>query len=160
MSWHVIRNCASKTLKTFRASLDKRFNILDIVDICGRIHTPLHFLLTSIIWSIFMQWGSVTHQMAAPVPSISWCVLNHYNLFYYIQNALDCNRDTCCHLALCLQLLPFHWVFSMNKWQKGPVEYWFIKMRNTVFTHKCKAWLKLNEIMVSAHLRVLIGGKP
>ncbi len=47
------------------------------------------------------EWGSVTHQMAVPVPSISCCVLNHHDLFYQIQNALDFNRDTCCHLALC-----------------------------------------------------------
>ncbi len=46
--------------------------------------------------------------MAVPVPSISCCVLNHHNLFYQIQNALAFNRDTCCHLALCLRLVPFH----------------------------------------------------
>jgi hypothetical protein len=56
-----------------------------------------------------MQWGSVIHQMAAPVPSMSCCVLNHRNLFYPIQNALAFNQDMCCHLALCLRLLPFHW---------------------------------------------------
>jgi hypothetical protein len=54
------------------------------------------------------QWGSVTYQMAVPVPSISCCVLNHHNLFYHIQNALAFNRDMCCHLALCFRLLPFH----------------------------------------------------
>jgi len=46
--------------------------------------------------------------MAVPVPSISCCVLNHHNLFYQMQNALAFNRDTYCHLVLCLQLLPFH----------------------------------------------------
>jgi hypothetical protein len=46
--------------------------------------------------------------MAVPVLSISCCVLNHHNLFYQIHNALAFNRDTCCHLALCLRLLPFH----------------------------------------------------
>ncbi len=55
------------------------------------------------------QWGSVTHQMAVPVPSISCCVLNHPNLSYQIHNALTFNWDMCCHLALCLRLLPFHW---------------------------------------------------
>ncbi len=60
------------------------------------------------------QWGSVIHQMAVPVPSISCCVLNHHNLFYQIQNGLAFNRDTCCHLALCLWLLPFHWGFSVR----------------------------------------------
>jgi len=57
-------------------------------------------------WKI--QWGFVTHQMAIPVPSISCCVLNCHYLFYQIQNALAFNWDTCCHLALCLQLLPFY----------------------------------------------------
>ncbi len=40
----------------------------------------------------FKQWGSVTHQMAVPVPSIRCCVLNNHNLFYQIQNALAFNR--------------------------------------------------------------------
>ncbi len=61
------------------------------------------------------QRGSVTHQMAVPIPSISCCVLNHHNLFYQIQNALAFNRDMCCHLALCLRLLPFHlFVFTLK----------------------------------------------
>ncbi len=47
--------------------------------------------------------------MALPVPSISCCVLNHHNLFNQIQNTLAFKWDTCCHLALCLQLLPFHY---------------------------------------------------
>ncbi len=61
-------------------------------------------------WSVnkLLQWGSVIHQMAVPVPSISRCVLNHHNLFYPKHNALAFNWDTCCHLALCLQLLPSH----------------------------------------------------
>ncbi len=29
-------------------------------------------------------WGSVTHQMTVPFPSISCCVLYHHNLFYQI----------------------------------------------------------------------------
>jgi hypothetical protein len=56
----------------------------------------------------FKKWGCFTHQMAVPVTSISSCVLNHYNLFYKIQNALAFNHDMCCHLVLCLWLLPFH----------------------------------------------------
>jgi hypothetical protein len=59
--------------------------------------------------STMVEWGSVTHQMAVPVPSISCCVLNFHNLFYQIQNAIAFNRDMCCHLALCLWLLPFHY---------------------------------------------------
>ncbi len=34
---------------------------------------------------------------------------SHHNLFYQIQNAVAFNWDTCCNLALCLRLLPFHW---------------------------------------------------
>ncbi len=54
------------------------------------------------------QRGSVNHQMTVPVPSIRCCVLNHHDLFCQIQNALAFNWDRCCHLALCLQLLPFN----------------------------------------------------
>ncbi len=57
------------------------------------------------------QWDSVTHQMAVPIPSISCCVLNHHNLFYQIQNVLAFKWDMCCHLALCLQLLPFNYKY-------------------------------------------------
>jgi hypothetical protein len=60
--------------------------------------------------------------MAVPVPSISSCVLNHHNLFYQIQNALAFNRDTCCHLALCLWLLPFHWLNTHLKITKSNVQ--------------------------------------
>ena len=63
-------------------------------------------------WSV--KWGSVTHQMAVPVPSISCCVLNHHNLFYQIQNVLAFNCDTCCPLALCLRLLPFHYLVYLG----------------------------------------------
>jgi hypothetical protein len=49
--------------------------------------------------------------VGSTVPSISCCVLNHLNLFYLKQNPLDFNRDMSCHLALCLQLLPFHCTF-------------------------------------------------
>ncbi len=49
------------------------------------------------------------NQMAVvPVPSIICYVLNHHNLFYQIHNALAFTQNMCCHLALCLQLLPFH----------------------------------------------------
>ncbi len=41
-------------------------------------------------------------------PKISCCVLNHLNLFNQIQNVLAFNQDMCCHLVLCLRLLPFH----------------------------------------------------
>jgi hypothetical protein len=53
--------------------------------------------------------------MAVSVPSISCCVLNHHNIFYQIQNALAFNWNTCCHLVLCLQLLPFHFMTSWKR---------------------------------------------
>ncbi len=68
------------------------------------------------------QWGSVTHQMAVPVPSISCCVLNHHDLSYQLQNALFFNRYMCCHLELCLWLLPFNWVLH-KKELKGQIFY-------------------------------------
>ncbi len=48
-------------------------------------------------------------------------------LFYQIQNALSFNQDTCCHLVLCLWLLPFHWVLNEanNKVQSlGCLSFW------------------------------------
>jgi hypothetical protein len=72
------------------------------------------FLLRGLWWirwlalAVFYQWGSITHQMAVPVPSISCCVLNQHNIFYQVQNALAFNWDMCCLLALYLRLLPFH----------------------------------------------------
>ncbi len=47
--------------------------------------------------------------MAVPFKSKSCCILNYHNLFYQIQNALTFNWDMCCHLVLCLWLLPFHY---------------------------------------------------
>jgi hypothetical protein len=41
-------------------------------------------------------------------PKYKLLCLYHLNLFYQIQAALVFNRDTCCHLVLCLWLLPFH----------------------------------------------------
>ncbi len=54
--------------------------------------------------------------MAVSIQSVSCCVLNHHNLFCQIQNALAFNRDTCCHLALCLWILPFHWPRNQGKY--------------------------------------------
>jgi hypothetical protein len=54
-----------------------------------------------------MELDSVTHQIVVPVPSVSCCVLNYHNLFYQRHNAVAFNWDMCCHLALCLWLLPF-----------------------------------------------------
>ncbi len=31
-----------------------------------------------------------------------------------VKNTLAFNRDRCCHLVLCLQLIPFHWVPSID----------------------------------------------
>ena len=41
-------------------------------------------------------------------PMYKLLCLNHHNLFYQIRNVLAFNWDMCCHLALCLWLLPFH----------------------------------------------------
>ena len=63
------------------------------------------------------QWGSVTHQMAVPVPSISWCVSYQLKEICNEKNALAFNRDRCCHLVLCLQLIPFHWKNVLLNWR-------------------------------------------
>jgi hypothetical protein len=59
--------------------------------------------------------------MAVPVPTISCCVLNLHNLFYQIQNVLAFNRDTCCHLALCLWLLPLHYIHQNFTQHNGSI---------------------------------------
>ncbi len=64
-------------------------------------------------WNTFQnffsqQWGSVNHQMAVPIPSISCCVFNNNYFFYQELNELAFNRDTCCHLVICLQLIASH----------------------------------------------------
>ncbi len=51
------------------------------------------------------QWGSVNHQMAVPVPSISCCVFNNNDFCCQELNELAFNWDTCCHLVICLQLI-------------------------------------------------------
>ncbi len=56
-----------------------------------------------------LQWGSVNHQMAVPVPSVSCCVFNNNYSFYQEPNELAFNRDTCCYLVICLQLIASHW---------------------------------------------------
>ena len=75
---------------------------------CKIVFKMFHFTVQLLRAS---EWGSVTYQMAVPVPSIS-CFFNYHNLFYRIHNALAFNRDMCCQLALCLKLLPFHWSTS------------------------------------------------
>jgi hypothetical protein len=46
--------------------------------------------------------------MVVPVPSISCCVFNNNDFFYQEPNELAFNRDTCCHLVICLQLIASH----------------------------------------------------
>jgi hypothetical protein len=46
--------------------------------------------------------------MAVPVPSISSCVSLQLKNFCKEKNTLAFNRDRCCHLVLCLRLIPFH----------------------------------------------------
>jgi hypothetical protein len=78
---------------------------------------------------LILQWGSVTHQVAVPVPSISCRILNHHNLFYQIQNALAFNWDTCCNLAHCLRLLPFHCKKLLNHPRPNFFDMKFQKLR-------------------------------
>jgi len=59
------------------------------------------------------QWGSVNHQMAEPVPSISCCVFNNNDFFYQEPNELAFIRDTCCHLVICLRLIASHWTLAL-----------------------------------------------
>ncbi len=94
-------------------------------------------LITLTPWAFLpdFQWGSVTHQMAVPLQSISYCLFNHHNLFYQIQNALAFNRDMCCHLALCLQLLPFHWVSSWFTFKQWLLLVWDKKL--SLIMHLC-----------------------
>ncbi len=47
--------------------------------------------------------------MAVPVPSISCCIFNNNDFFYQEPNELFFNRDTCCHLVICLQLIASHY---------------------------------------------------
>ncbi len=95
-----------------------------------------------------LQWGSVTHQMAVPVPSISCCVLNHHNLFYQIQNALAFNWDKCCHLVPCLQLLPFHYfvpgkLFRPSLMFAGKVRDKRSSLLRKVVTYDCKEFYNI-----------------
>jgi hypothetical protein len=80
------------------------------------------------------------------ITSISSCIFNHHNLFYQIQNALAFNRDTCCHLALCLQLLPFHWTCLLSLsihlptsllCKKGWFDLKWLFLLHLSYVHKC-----------------------
>ncbi len=43
------------------------------------------------------------------------------------KNALAFNQDRCCHLALCLRLIPFHWLYQKL------VYYWWCSSHDTKF---------------------------
>ncbi len=95
--------------------------------------------------STMVEWGSVTHQMAVPVPSISCCVINLHNLFYQIQNALVFNCDTCCHLALCLWLLPFHYWHILIR-QRGRIPLLALGEWKTVKSY-------FNKFLILGHIK-------
>ncbi len=59
-----------------------------------------------------------------PILSISCFVFNSHNFFYPEQNTLAFHRDTCCHLALCLQLILFHWEFVASTGSYGIYKNW------------------------------------
>ena len=80
-----------------------------------------------------IQWGSVTHQMAVPVPSISCCVSEQLKFFCKEKNALAFNQDRCCHQVLCLQLIPFHWSSKFVEADK---------------TKKAHIWQKLTKVLL------------
>jgi hypothetical protein len=42
------------------------------------------------------------------------CFITSKKFFCKEKNALAFNRDRCCHLVICLQLIPFHWVFLLT----------------------------------------------
>jgi len=75
-----------------------------------------------------IQWGSVNHQMAVPVPSISCCIFNNNDFFYQELNELAFNWDTCCHLVICLQLIASH--CSSKKYPKMLPSPWAIFSKN------------------------------
>jgi len=78
---------------------------------------------TSAYWA---QWGSVNHQMAIPVPSISCCVFNNNNFFYQEPNELAFNWDACCHLVICLRLIASHYNL-WRKWSRVNTVPWCLK---------------------------------
>jgi hypothetical protein len=87
------QNFSTNSQKLFSSSLSPRTNRLECLSRHAKVKTVMRLC-----------------HPPGPVPSISCCVLNHRNLFYHIQNALAFNRDMCCHLVLCLWLIPFHCV--------------------------------------------------
>ncbi len=109
-------------------------------------------LLAMLIYVFLRQWGSVTHKMAVPVPSISCCVLNHQNLFYHIQNRAF-NRDTCCHLVLRLRLLPFHYA-SENKLECLSIKF-YLKPSRTYPTLEWSNWKVLLHRRFRPHPQTL-----
>jgi hypothetical protein len=59
------------------SSVQSNFEFLLLIKIV--IKFTKHFKRDCYYESGLRQWGSVTHQMAVPVPNISCCVLNHHN---------------------------------------------------------------------------------
>jgi hypothetical protein len=65
------------------------------------------------------------------------CFKLENNLFCQIKNALAFNRDTCCHLVLCLRLLPFH----CNTFSVVPsITTEIVKTAVPLVFHKSKLW--------------------
>jgi hypothetical protein len=114
-----------KTIDIQKTEKPQTFQSPQSLDLCYKAYPsgtpcvakPRHYRILALIANVRLEWkwpaitnrwGSVSHQMAVPVPSVSYWVLNHHNLFYQIRNALAFNQDMCSHLALFLWLLPFH----------------------------------------------------
>ncbi len=84
-------------------------------------HNKLERLVLSNISTNIIQWGSVNHQMAVPVPSISCCIFINNYFFYQEPNELAFNRHTCCHLVICLWLIASHCYKGLEPTRLGGV---------------------------------------
>ncbi len=97
----------AKKKKKFKKSVLQK---LQFVSYFASLCLPLSSKPLKGYFKSFCEWVSVNHQMAVPVPSISFCVFNNNDFFYQEPNELAFNRDTSCHLVICLRLIASHFV--------------------------------------------------
>ncbi len=74
--------------------------------------------------------------MALPIPSIS-CFVPQQLFFCKEKKVLDLNWDRCCHLALCLWLILFHWIISLDGITNP--KYKLLRSSTTIFFKEKKA---------------------
>ncbi len=65
-----------------------------------------HNLQYNVVYTI----GSITHQIVLPIPSISCSVSKQQKKICKEKKAQAFYWDKCCHLAICLWLILFHWI--------------------------------------------------